>query len=242
MKNKKAILDSLKGNLIVSCQLHPEDPQWQDGCITAMAKAVIWGGAQGLRLEGVENIQAVRAITELPIIGLVKLHRQDTEVFMTPNLQCVKAVIEAGAEIVAVDGTDRVIDGHRGCDIIPLIHKAYPQVLIFADCRDENDALLSLSLGADIVAPTFYRFSPNAKSTDLPDWEMFARMCRLCQDKGIVMMEGKIWTPEDCIVALHYGAYAVIVGTAITRAHITTRRWCDHLDGFAEKRSLFYEK
>ena len=242
MKSKKQILDSVKGKLIISCLLHPEDPQWQEGCIVSMAKAVIWGGAKGLRIEGIDNIKAVRTITELPIIGLVKIHRDDTEVFMTPDLTSVGSVIAAGADIVAVDGTDRMIDGQRGCDIIPIVKKAFPNILIFADCRDEKDALLSLSLGAYIVAPTFYRFSPQAKSTDLPDWTMFARMCRMAKDKGIVMMEGKVWTPEDCIIAFHYGAHSVVVGTAITRPHITTRRWCDHIEGFTEQRSLFYEK
>ena len=242
MINKEEILGKLKGKLIISCQLHPEDPQWQEGCIVSMVKAAIWGGAKGLRIEGVDNIKSVRDITDLPIIGLVKIHRDDTEVFMTPNIEVIKSVIDAGADIVAVDGTDRIIDGHRGCDIIPIIKREYPDILVFADCRDEKDALLSLSLGADIVAPTFYRFSSNAKSTDLPDWEMFARMCRVTQDKGVVMMEGKIWTPEDCIIAFHYGAHSVVVGTAITRAHITTRRWCDHIEGFKEERSLFYEK
>ena len=242
MKNKKDILSDLKGKLIVSCQLHPEDPQWQEGCIVAMVKAALWGGAKGLRIEGIKNITDVRAVTDVPIIGLVKIHRPDTDVFMTPNLSVAEEVIDAGADIVAVDGTDRMIDGNRGCDIIPLLKKEYPNVLIFADCRDEKDALLSLSLGADIVAPTFYRFSKNAKSTDLPDWEMFAQMCRSAKDKGVVMMEGKIWTPEDCIVAFHYGAHSVVVGTAFTRPHITIRRWSDHIEGFTEQRSLFYEK
>ncbi|MEA4821803.1 MAG: putative N-acetylmannosamine-6-phosphate 2-epimerase [Erysipelotrichales bacterium] len=242
MVNKEKILNLLKGKLIISCQLHPEDPQWQEGCIVSMAKAAIWGGAKGLRIEGIENITAVRAITELPIIGLVKVHRPDTDVFMTPDLSLVSSIVAAGADIIAVDGTDRMIDNRRGCDIIPTIKKEYPDTLIFADCRDEKDALLSLSLGADIVAPTFYRFSTNAKSTDLPDWQMFARMCRVAKDKGVVMMEGKIWTPEDCIIAFHYGAHSVVVGTAITRPHITTRRWCDHIEGFTEQRSLFYEK
>ncbi len=242
MKNKKEILNDLKGKLIVSCQLHPEDPQWQEGCIVALAKAAIWGGAKGLRLEGVKNIAEVRAITTLPIIGLIKVHRKDTDVFMTPDISYVKEVVDAGADIIAVDGTDRIIDGNRGCDIIPLIKEAFPNHLILADCRDEDDALLSISLGADIVAPTFYRFSSKAKSTDLPDWEMFARMCRVSRDKAAVMMEGKVWTPEDCIIAFHYGAHSVVVGTVFTRPHISVRRWCDHIEGFVEKRSLFYEK
>ncbi len=159
---------------------------------------------------------------------------------MTPNMDAVRQVIEAGADIVAIDGTQRMIDGEAAFEIIPKIKKAYPNVLIFADVRDDDDAVAALEKGADIVAPTFYRFSPNAKSSDLPDWEMFSRMCDRCKGKGAVFMEGKLWTPDDCIRALHYGAHAVVVGTVLTRSHITTQRFVDHIKGFKEKRSLFY--
>ncbi len=238
--NKKEILDSLKNGLVVSCQVKKNDPQYIEGIIPALAKGAIWGGAVGLRINEPENIRDVRAITDLPIIGLWKIHRDDTEVFMTPNMDAVKAVIEAGADIVAIDGTDRLIDGGKGYDIIAKIKAEYPNVLIFADCRDDEDAVESLARGADIVAPTFYRFGKNAKSSDLPDWEMFSRMCDRCADKGLVFMEGKVWTPDDCIRAFHYGAHAVVVGTILTRVNITTRRFVDHIQGFKEKRSLFY--
>lgn len=240
MKTKNEILTSLAGGLIVSCQILKEDPQYIEGIIPALAKGAIWGGAVGLRINEPENIKAVRAVTDLPIIGLWKIHRHDTEVFMTPNMEAVKAVIEAGADIVAIDGTDRLIDGEKALEIIPKIKQAYPNILIFADVRNDDDAVAALAKGADIVAPTFYRFSKDAKSTDLPDWEMFSRMCGRCASKGAVFMEGKIWTPDDCIRAFHYGAHAVVVGTVLTRAHITTRRFVDHIQGFKEKRSLFY--
>jgi len=205
-----------------------------------LAKGAIWGGAVGLRINEPENIKAVRAVTDLPIIGLWKIHRKDTDVFMTPNMEAVKQVIEAGADIVAIDGTDRMIDGKPAYEIILEIKKLYPNILIFADVRDDDDAVKALEKGADIVAPTFYRFSKNAKSSDIPDWEMFSRMCDRCKDKGAVFMEGKLWTPDDCIRALHYGAHAVVVGTVLTRTHITTQRFVDHIKGFKEERSLFY--
>ncbi len=240
MSKKQAIINQLKHGLIVSCQVKKDDPQYIEGIIPALAKGALWGGAVGLRINEPENIQAVRAITDVPIIGLWKIHRKDTAVFMTPNMEAVDAVIAAGADIVAIDGTDRPIDGVLGHDIIPLIKAKYPDVVIFADVRDDEDAIRSLELGADIVAPTFYRFKPDAKSTDLPDWEMFARMCQRCQGKGLVFMEGKTWTPDDCIRAFHYGAHAVVVGTILTRVHVATRRFVDHIEGFKETRSLFY--
>ncbi|MFI3283942.1 MAG: putative N-acetylmannosamine-6-phosphate 2-epimerase [Erysipelotrichaceae bacterium] len=240
MNNKKQILDSLKGGMIVSCQMEKHAPCYDDDMVVLMAKAAIWGGAVGLRINGCENIKNVRKITNLPIIGLVKIHRDDTDVFMTPSMEEVKNVIEAGAEIVAIDGTDRMIDNKQANGIIPEIKKMYPDIIIFADVRDEVDAVNSLKLGADIVAPTFYRFKKDAKSSDLPDWQMFSEMCRQCNGLGIVMMEGKIWTPDDAIRSIHYGAHAVIIGSAITRPHLIAQRFNDHIKGFDKKRGLLY--
>lgn len=237
---KERILKELKGGLIVSCQMEKHAPCYSEDMVELLAKAAVWAGACGLRIEGVENVRRMKELFEIPVIGLVKNHREDTEVFMTPSMKEVDALVEAGAEIIAVDGTERMIDGRKASEIIPQIKKKYPEILIFADVRDVPDALNSLELGADIVAPTFYRFKKDAKSTDLPDWEMFADMCRECAGKGIVIMEGKIWTPDEAIRALHYGAHAVVVGSSITRPHITARRFVDHMQGFPEKRSLLY--
>lgn len=237
---KQKLLESLKGGLIVSCQIEKHAPCYHEDIVELMVKSAIWGGACGLRLNGIDNIKKIRKSTDLPIIGLVKVFSDETEIFMTPTMNEVRSVIEAGADIVAIDGTDRMIQGRKGYDIIPEIKKEFPNTVIFADVRDETDALTSLALGADIVAPTFYRFKKDAKSSDLPDWEMFARMCQVCKDKGIVMMEGKIWTPDDAIRAFHYGAHSVVIGSAITRPHLIMRRFYDHVNGYPEKRSLLY--
>lgn len=237
---KQKLLESLKGGLIVSCQIEKHAPCYHEDIVELMVKSAIWGGACGLRLNGVDNIKKIRKSTDLPIIGLIKVFSDETEIFMTPTMNEVRSVIEAGADIVAIDGTDRMIQGRKGYDIIPEIKKEFPNTVIFADVRDEEDALASLELGADIVAPTFYRFKKDAKSSDLPDWEMFARMCQVCKDKGIIMMEGKIWTPDDAIRAFHYGAHSVVIGSAITRPHLIMRRFYDHVNGYPEKRSLLY--
>ena len=237
---KEDILNRIKGGLIVSCQMEKHAPGYRDDTVISLVEGAVWAGAVGLRINGIENIKQVRAITDLPIIGLKKVFSEKTEVFMTPTVLEVKEVIEAGADIVAIDGTDRLINGEPAWNIIPKIKKMFPEIMILADVRDDEDALKAIELGADFVAPTFYRFKKDAKSTDLPDWEMFAKMCRVCKEKAYVLMEGKIWTVEDAIRSLHYGAYAVVVGSAITRPHIVARRFVDHINGFQETRGLFY--
>lgn len=241
MLTNQQILNNIKDGLIVSCQVKKDDPQYLDGCVVALAKAAVWGQANGLRINEPQNIADVKAVfPDVCVIGLWKKHRDDSEVFMTPSLEEVRACLKAGADIIAIDGTPRLIDGHQAWDIIPQIKKEFPDKLIFADVRDDVDALGAIQRGADFVAPTFYRFSPHAKSSDLPDWQMVCRMIEVASGKAKVVMEGKIWTPDDAIRALHYGCYAVVVGSAITRPHLVTRRFHDHLCGFKEERSLFY--
>lgn len=238
--DKGTLVESLKNGLIVSCQIEHHAPCYSDDMVELMAKAALWGGACGLRINTAENVRKIRAFTDAPVIGLEKVFRDDTDVFMTPTMELVDKLADAGTDIIAIDGTDRMIDGHPAYEIIPDIRAKHPELLIFADVRDDRDAAMALDCGADFVAPTFYRFKKDAKSTDLPDWEMFSSMCRVCKDRGYAIMEGKIWTPDDAIRALHYGALAVVVGSAITRPHMITRRFYDHINGYTEKRSLFY--
>ncbi len=238
--NKQEIIEFIKGGLIVSCQLETHAPGYREDSVISLVEAAVWSGACGLRINGINNINTVRKMCDLPIIGLKKVFSDATEVFMTPTMVEVKEVIEAGADIIAIDGTDRIINGEPACNIITKIKNNYPDILILADVRDEIDALNALKLGADFVAPTFYRFKKDAKSTDVPDWEMVAKMCRVSKGLGYVLMEGKIWTVDDAIRSLYYGAHAVVVGSAITRPHIIAQRFVDHMKGFEKERGLFY--
>ena len=240
MKTKDEILSTIDQGLIVSCQMEKHAPCYSEDIVELMVKAALWGGACGLRLEGEANIKNIRNKYDTVIIGLIKIFRKDTEVFMTPSMDEVDRIVEAGADILALDGTDRPIDDHKGYDLIPLVKAKYPNHLILADVRDVEDAIASVELGADLVAPTFYRFSKNAKSTDLPDWKMVANMVKSLSGKASVLMEGKIWTPDDAIKALYYGCKAVVVGSAITRPHLITQRFVDHMHGFDKERSLYY--
>lgn len=238
---KETVLNKIKHGLIVSCQMEKHAPCYSDDAVLLLAKAAVWGGARALRIEGVKNVRRVKTeFRDIPIIGLVKIFRDDTPVFMTPSMSEVDELVSAGAEIIAVDGTDRLIDNHPADTIIPQVKKKYPDSLILADVRDENDAVKALTLGADLVAPTFYRFKKEAKSTEQADFKMFARMVKLCEGKGLCLMEGKIWTADEAIKALYYGAYAVVVGTAITRPHLITRHFVDQIEGFSGERSLYY--
>ena len=103
--DKKELIESLKG-LIVSCQTQPDDPIHTDKMVVKMAEAAKWGGAVGIRANSPEQIAAIKAEVDLPIIGLWKIWHDNTDVFITPTLEACKAVWEAGADIIMLDIMD----------------------------------------------------------------------------------------------------------------------------------------
>lgn len=232
---KQELKDALKGGLIVSCQVQPDDPVYSIDFVVKMAKAAKWGGAVGLRANSPDQIAAIKKEVELPLIGLWKIWHDDTDVFITPTLDAAKAVWEAGADIIAIDCTDQIThEGRPAWELLPIIKKAIPEAPIFADVSNYDEALRAIELGADIVAPTLYGYTEATKDISEPDFREFARMCRDFKDKACVMMEGHIYTPEDAMKVLYLGAHSVVVGSAITRPHLITKRFVDLLGGYQD--------
>ena len=197
--NKKELLDSFKGGLIVSCQVQHDDPTFSVDFVVKMAKAAQWGGAVGIRANDPEQIKAIKKEVDLPVIGLWKIWHDDTDVFITPTLEAAKAVWEAGAEIIALDCTSQITH---------------------------------VEMGADIVGPTLYGYTEATKHIEQPDLREFARMCRDFKGKAYVIMEGHIYSPEDAMKCIFLGAHSVVVGSAITRPHLITKRFTDLLTGY----------
>lgn len=203
---QQKIINSLHEGLIVSCQVKKDDPLYLPGICGKLAEAALWGGAAGIRADGPEDITLIRTLTDAPIIGLWKIRTAESPVFITPTMEAVDAVVEAGADIIAVDATDRLShSGEKAYQIIPKIKKAYPDLLILADIRNEAEASHAADLGAHLVAPTLYRFGDHPKSTDSPDFEMLAKIVNACKGKALVLMEGKITTPEEAVESLYLG-------------------------------------
>lgn len=231
-ERKRAILESFKGGLIVSCQVQPDDPIYSEEMPVKMAEAAQWAGAVGIRANSPEQICAIRKAVDLPIIGLYKQWEQDTDVFITPTLEAAKEVYEAGAEIIALDCTAQEIHGRKAYELLPEVKKALPDAIIFADVSNYEEAKRAIELGADIVGPTLYGYTKETKDIEAPNLREFARMCREFKDEAYVIMEGHLYTPEDAMKCIYLGAHAVVVGSAITRPHLTTKRFVDLLSGY----------
>lgn len=231
--DKKALLDSLKGGLIVSCQVQPDDPVYSIDFVVKMAKAAQWGGAVGLRANSPDQIAAIKAEVNLPVIGLWKIWHDDTDVFITPTLEAAKAVWEAGAEIIALDCTEQIThEGRPAYELLPIVRREIPEALIFADVSTYEEAVRAVEMGADIVGPTLYGYTATTKHIEQPDLRVFARMCRDLGDRACFIMEGHVYTPEDAMKCLYLGAHSVVVGSAITRPHLITKRFVDLLSGY----------
>ncbi len=230
---KKAILESFAGGLIVSCQVQKDDPIYSEDIVVKMAQAAEWAGAVGIRANTPEQIRAIKAQVKLPLIGLYKIWHDDTDVFITPTLDSAKQVWEAGAEIIALDCTTQIThEGTVARDLLPIVKREIPEAIIFADVSNYDEAVWAVAHGADIVGPTLYGYTKETAHIEMPDLREFGRMCRDLKNDAYVIMEGHLYTPEDAMKCIFLGAHAVVVGSAITRPHLTARRFVDLLSGY----------
>jgi len=209
------LLDKLRGGLFVSCQPVPGGPMDRPEIVAAFALAALAGGACGLRIEGVENLRAVRQLTQAPVIGLVKRDLPSSPVRITPLLEDVEALAKAGADIIAFDATDRQRPVSRA-DLVKAIHAAGR--LAMADCAFPEDGVAARALGVEVLGSTMSGYT-GGPVPDAPDLHLVSALRRT---GGFVVAEGRYHSPALAARALAAGADAVVAGSAITRTeHVT---------------------
>ena len=213
----------LKGKLIVSCQADPGDPMDHIDTITRMATSVLRGGAGGLRAEGAACVRAFRAITDLPIIGMVKTRDRNGEVYITPTFAAAKAVSDVGSDVIAVDCTRRrLTEPEPWPGLIRRIHSELGRPVL-ADIASLEDGLAAQDAGADAVATTLHGYTAETAGIRSFSWPLLEVLIERLQIP--VIAEGHINRPEDVRMALERGAHAVLVGSAITRPETITARF-----------------
>lgn len=208
-------LDRLRNGLIVSCQPVPNGPLDDARSVVAFARAAMAGGACAVRIESIDYVRAVRAASDIPIIGIVKQDRQDSEVRITPTPDLVAALSSAGADIVAVDATRRP----RPTSVEDLLAtiKVHGK-LAMADCSDIGDAQAALAAGADLIGTTMSGYTGGPVPV-LPDLALIAALRQLTPH---VVAEGRFNSPELAAEATRRGAFCVVVGSALTRTEQAT--------------------
>ena len=218
-------LTRLRSGLIVSCQAPPDDPISGPDMMARLARSVVAGGAVAIRAEGLDDVAAVRAAVQVPVIGLVKRGRQD--VYITPTLEDAVQVAALGAELVAVDATGRPRpDGHPLGEVIAAVHRQGAGVV--ADVADLAQGRAAAAAGADVVATTLSGYLEGPVPA-APDLELVAALAG--QVEVPVIAEGRYAQADQVRAALDAGAWAVVVGTAITRPQVITRTLIDAVGG-----------
>jgi N-acylglucosamine-6-phosphate 2-epimerase len=220
------MLELLRGRLVVSCQAYLGEPLRDARAMSLIAQSAVEGGAAAIRAQGLDDIRLIHDVVSVPQIGLVKVGKHG--VFITPTLEHALAVIDAGAEIVAIDGTRRERpDGLSLQQTIAAIHSR-TGALVMADVGSLDDGIASMDAGADIVGTTLAGYTPERQRTEGPDLEVLAQLVS-CLDVP-VFAEGRIHTPEQARMAADAGAFAVVVGTAITHPTTITSWFVSALD------------
>jgi N-acylglucosamine-6-phosphate 2-epimerase len=219
------VLGRLRGGLVVSCQAPPGDPLQGPSFMAAMARAAVLGGAVGIRANGPADIRAVRHAVDVPVVGLWKAGREG--VYITPTLGHARAVADAGAAIVAVDATGRPRpDGSTLAELVGALRRDR-RCLVMADVSTLEEGVAAADAGADLVATTLSGYTPASPPRTGPDLELVAALAGRLEVP--VVAEGRIGTPDEAGAALDAGAWAVVVGGAITRPQLITARFADAL-------------
>lgn len=217
------MIASLRGGLIVSCQAYPGEPLQHLDAMCRMAQSAVRGGAVGIRAQGLDDIEQIHRSVDVPQIGLWK--DGDDGVYITPTLEHALAVAEAGAEIVAIDGTRRERpDGRDLAETIDALHTR-AGVLVMTDVGDVEDGLASERAGADLVGTTLSGYTGTRPHTDGPDLDLITGLTSRLRVP--VLAEGRVRTTDQARACLQAGAYAVVVGTAITHPTSITRWFVD---------------
>lgn len=224
--NLTEIKERLRGGLIVSCQALPSEPLFGADIMARMALAAQAGGAVAIRANSSVDIAAIRAATPLPLIGLSKVDVEGYEVYITPTVADARAVSEAGADIIALDATTRPHPEGTTADFIRFVREAVGKPIL-ADISTYDEALMAQDAGAEFISTTMSGYTPYSHQQEGPDLALIARLAFKLSVPLIA--EGRIATPEQALAALDAGAWAVVVGGAITRPQQITRRFAQAL-------------
>lgn len=227
-KNQE-ICDKIKGGLIVSCQALKEEPLYSSYIMSRMAYAAMLGGAVGIRANTTVDIEAIKETVDLPIIGIIKEVYGDCNVYITPTLKEIDALVKCGVSIIAMDATDSGKrtrpDGKTLKETFMAAKEKYPNQLFMADCSSYEEGMYAADLGFDFIGTTMNGYTDYTAGVELPNIELIRRLSKECGKR--VIAEGGIWLPEQLKAALDAGAWAAVIGGAITRPMQITQRFVD---------------
>lgn len=221
----------LEGKLIVSCQARPHEPLHSSFIMGRMALAAREGGASGIRANTKEDIAEIKSQVELPVIGIVKRDYEGSGVYITPTMKEMEELMKVKPEIIAMDATkDERPGGVTLDEFFAQVKERYPDQLLMADCSTVEEAVHADELGFDFIGTTMVGYTKQSRhlKIDENDFEVLREI--LAKVKHPVIAEGNINTPEKAKRVIELGAFAVVVGSIITRPQLITKSFADVLE------------
>lgn len=223
--SKQEILERIKGQLIVSCQALPSEPLYveEKSIMYLMARAAKQAGSPCIRTSSIRDVLAIKEETDLPVIGIIKIVYDGYDSYITPTMKEVDELYAADADIIALDCTMRRRgDGTTINEFIAQIKEKYPDAVLMADISTYEEGINAWKCGVDFVGTTLSGYTDYSPKVDGPDVELVKKLSETIDVP--VIAEGKVHYPDEAVQMLEAGAYAVVVGGAITRPlEIATR-------------------
>lgn len=221
-------MKSIKAGLVVSCQALPDEPLHSSFIMGRMALAAKEGGAKGIRANSVADILEIKKQVALPVIAIIKRGYPDAEAFITPTMREIDELMEVHPEIIALDATaSRRPYGQSLTDFYRQIRAKYPQQRLMADCSTLEEMLLADRLGFDYIGTTLVGYTKQSQGLAIEADDFGLIREALHHLKQPLIAEGNIDSPEKVRRVLDLGAYSVVVGSAITRPQVITKRFVD---------------
>ncbi|EOS52917.1 N-acetylmannosamine-6-phosphate 2-epimerase [Lachnospiraceae bacterium MD335] len=229
---KEALFEQMKGKVIVSCQAVPGEPLYveEKSIMYLMARAAKQAGTPVIRTSSIRDVTAIKEETGLPVIGLIKVQYDGFESYITPTMKEVDALVEAGSDVIALDCTNQKRgDGKSISEFITEVRRKYPDEILMADISTYEEGVNAWKLGVDIVGTTMSGYTPYSPKLDGPDYELVKKLSSTVDIP--VIGEGRVHSPEQAVEMLNAGAFAVVVGGAITRPLEIAQRFIKAVEG-----------
>jgi N-acylglucosamine-6-phosphate 2-epimerase len=228
MSELKSKIENLKSKiqngLIVSCQASANSPLAKPEIIAAFAETAVQNGAVGVRIDSPDNIRTVKKIVNVPIIGIYKIVTETSEVYITPTFDSARQVAEAGADIIAIDATFRSRPNDENlAELVKKIHSEL-NLPVMADVAIFEEGLYAEKIGCDFIGTTLSGYTNETKHITEPDFELVRKLASLSTP---IICEGRLRKPENVAQAFECGAFAVVVGNAITGTDWLVREFAE---------------
>ncbi|WP_317367200.1 N-acetylmannosamine-6-phosphate 2-epimerase [uncultured Tyzzerella sp.] len=211
----------MEKGLIVSCQALDNEPLHSPFIMGRMALAAHQGGAVGIRANSVEDIKEIKNNVNLPIIGIIKKDYKNLVPYITPTMKEVEELVKEGVDIIAVDAT--ISQDEKFLREIIL---KYKDQKFMADISTYEEGMRADEIGFHYVGTTLIGYTEQSKGIE--KFEVLERLIKDCKNAKVIA-EGNFNTPEQARKSIDMGAYAVVVGSAITRPQLITKAFVDAL-------------